>query len=270
MRVGVVGAGGKMGLAVCQAVVADPTLELSAAVDPRLAGTDLGSLVPGADGLRVAGDLAELTASHTEVVVDFTRVEAARTTLAWCAAAGLHAVVGTTGFTDADLTELRRAFPGSGRDGPNCIVAANFAIGAVLMMRFAELAAPWFDGAEIVELHHDGKLDAPSGTSMRTAERMAASRSEAGRPEFPEDRTSTVVVEGVRGGRGPGGVRLHSVRLTGLVAHQQVILGAVGQGLTIRHDSYERTSFMDGVVLAVKQVAGRPGLTLGLESLLGL
>ncbi len=269
MRVGVVGAGGNVGREVCRTVLADPDLELSAAVDPRLDGTDLADLVPGAPSLTVAGDLGVLTASGTEVVVDFTRVEAARVTLPWCAAAGIHAVVGTTGFTEGDLADLRRSFPG-GPEGPNCILAPNFAIGAVLMMRFAELAAPWFDGAEIVELHHDGKLDAPSGTSMRTAERMAAARAAAGRPVFPEDRTRTVVVEGARGGRGPGGVRMHSVRLRGLVAHQEVVLGAVGQGLTIRHDSYDRTSFMDGVVLAVRAVSGRPGLTLGLEPVLGL
>jgi 4-hydroxy-tetrahydrodipicolinate reductase len=269
MRVGVVGAGGKVGLEVCRTVLAEPDLELSAAVDPRLDGTDLASLVPGSPALAVSGDLAALTASGTEVVVDFTRVEAARETLPWCAAAGIHAVVGTTGFTDDDLAGLRRAFTG-GPGGANCILAPNFAIGAVLMMRFAELAAPWFDGAEILELHHDGKLDAPSGTSVRTAERMAAARAEAGRPDFPDDRTTTVVVEGARGGRGPGGVRMHSVRLRGLVAHQEVVLGAVGQGLTIRHDSYDRTSFMDGVVLAVRSVAERPGLTLGLEPVLGL
>jgi 4-hydroxy-tetrahydrodipicolinate reductase len=269
MRVGVVGAGGKVGLEVCRTVLAEPDLELSAAIDPRLAGTDLASLVPGSPALALSGDLAALTDSGTEVVIDFTRVEAARETLPWCATAGIHAVVGTTGFTHDDLAGLRRAFPGA-PGGPNCILAPNFAIGAVLMMRFAELAAPWFDGAEIVELHHDGKLDAPSGTSMRTAERMAAARAEAGRPSFPDDRTTTVVVEGARGGRGPGGVRMHSVRLRGLVAHQEVVLGAVGQGLTIRHDSYDRSSFMDGVVLAVRSVPDRPGLTLGLEPVLGL
>jgi 4-hydroxy-tetrahydrodipicolinate reductase len=270
MRVGVVGAGGKMGLEVCRTVLADPELELVAALDPQLDGTDLGTRVPGAEGLRISADLEALAAAKTEVVVDFTWVEAARATLDWCAAAGVHAVVGTTGFTDSDLVVLGRIFSGTSPGGPNCIVAPNFAIGAVLMMHFAELAAPWFDGAEIVELHHDGKLDAPSGTSLRTAERMARSRAEADKPDYPDDRTSTVVVEGARGGRGPGGVRMHSVRLTGLVAHQEVLFGAVGQGLTIRHDSYERSSFMDGVVLAVKQVADRPGLTLGLEPLLGL
>ena len=271
MRVGVIGAGGKMGREVCRTVLADPDLELVAAIDPQSSGTDLGQVIGvDAGGLVVDGGLERLAASGAQVVVDFTRVEAARTTLAWCAAAGLHAVVGTTGFTTQDLDDLRGRFAGPNGGAPNCILAPNFAIGAVLMMRFAELAAPWFDGAEIVELHHDGKLDAPSGTAMRTAERMAEARASAGAAHFPADRTTTVVVDGARGGGGPGGVRLHSVRLPGLVAHQEVILGAVGQGLTIRHDSYARTSFMDGVALAVKEVANRPGLTIGLEPLLGL
>jgi 4-hydroxy-tetrahydrodipicolinate reductase len=149
-------------------------------------------------------------------------------------------------------------------------MAANFAIGAVLMIRFAEMAAPWFDGAEIVEYHHDGKLDAPSGTALHTAERMATARFDSGTGEFPPDRTATTVVDGARGGAGPAGVRIHSIRMSGLVAHQEVILGGDGQTLTIRHDSYDRASFMDGVVLAVVSVTTRPGLTIGLEPLLGL
>jgi 4-hydroxy-tetrahydrodipicolinate reductase len=137
-------------------------------------------------------------------------------------------------------------------------------------MRFAALAAPWFDAAEIIELHHEAKRDAPSGTSLRTAEGMAAARAGAGRDGFLPDATTTVVVDGARGGAGPGGVRMHSVRLPGLVAHQEVLLGSPGQGLTIRHDSFDRASFMDGVVLAVESVASRPGLTLGIEPLLGI
>jgi 4-hydroxy-tetrahydrodipicolinate reductase len=259
-----------MGRAVCRAVLDAADLLLVAAVDPGFAGTDLGVLVPGADGVPVGGDLGMLGASGAEVVVDFTHLEAARSTLAWCVSTGTHAVVGTTGFTDAELDALRLRFPADVAGGAHCVIAANFAIGAVLMMRFAELAAPWFDGAEIVELHHDAKLDAPSGTSVRTAERMAASRTAAGRSSFPDDRTTTVVLDGARGGAGPGGVRVHSVRLPGLVAHQEVVLGAVGQSLTIRHDSYDRSSFMDGVLLAVREVGRRPGLTLGIEPLLGL
>ncbi|HWD52051.1 MAG TPA: 4-hydroxy-tetrahydrodipicolinate reductase [Acidimicrobiales bacterium] len=263
MRVGVVGAGGKMGREVCRMVAADPELELVAAVDPECTGE-------GAGGLAIVGELDALVDGDAEVVVDFTRAAAARTTLAWCAAHGIHAVVGTTGFDDRDLATLGDLFAGPDQRAPNCVLAANFAIGAVLMMRFAEIAAPWFDAAEIVELHHDGKLDAPSGTSLQTAARMAAARVEAGADPYPADATTTVMVEGARGGSGPGGVRMHSVRLTGLVAHQEVLLGSVGQSLTLRHDSYERTSFMAGVALAIKAVASRPGLTVGLEPLLGL
>jgi 4-hydroxy-tetrahydrodipicolinate reductase len=269
MRVGVVGAGGKMGREVCRAVVAHPELDLVAAVDPAHAGVGLDTLIgPLAAGVRVAGGLEELAAAGAEVVVDFTRIDVARATLAYCATEGIHVVVGTTGFSEEDLADLRRRF--GGPRSPNCIVAANFAIGAVLMMRFAELAAPWFDGVEIIELHQPGKLDAPSGTSRQTAERMAGARTASGSEVFPPDRTETLVMEGARGGDGPSGVRIHSVRLPGLVAHQEVIFGGVGQSLTIRHDSYDRASFMDGVVLAVRSVGDRPGVTVGIESLLGL
>ncbi len=275
MRVGVVGAGGRMGREVCRTVLARPGLELVAAVDPQHGRAGVGELIglstDGAvAGLQVAAGLEALTAAGAEVVVDFTHLEASWATIDFCIDAGIHAVVGTTGFTGSDLADLaRRLDPASGVR-THAVVAANFAIGAVLMMRFAALAAPWFDAAEIVELHHEGKRDAPSGTSLRTAEGMAAARAAAGRGEFPPDATSVVVVEGARGGAGPGGVRMHAVRLPGLVAHQEVLLGAPGQGLTIRHDSYDRASFMDGVVLAVESVASHPGLTVGLEPLLGI
>jgi 4-hydroxy-tetrahydrodipicolinate reductase len=275
-----------MGREVCRAIRARPGLDLVAAVDPHHAGTTVDELIGGrgADDSRgdsmsgngdagvvtVAASLHVLVAAGTEVVVDFTDLEASRSTLAFCADAGIHTVVGTTGFTEADLDELGRRFDPAASSGANCVIAANFAIGAVLMMRFAAIAAPWFDGAEIIELHHEAKQDSPSGTSLRTAEGMAASRTAASRGDFPPDATSIVVVEGARGGAGPGGVRVHSVRLPGLVAHQEVLFGAPGQGLTIRHDSYDRASFMDGVLLAVESVASRPGLTLGLEPLLGI
>ena len=277
MRVGVVGAGGRMGREVCRAVRARPGLDLVAAVDPGCAGTMVDDLIGGGDAgsdgtgpMAVAASLDALVTAGAEVAVDFTDLEASRATLAFCADAGIHTVVGTTGFTQGDLDELRRTFDPSSGSGANCVLAANFAIGAVLMMRFAAMAAPWFDGAEIIELHHEAKRDSPSGTSLRTAEGMAASRDAASRGDFPPDATSVVVVDGARGGAGPGGVRMHSVRLPGLVAHQEVLLGAPGQGLTIRHDSYDRASFMDGVLLAVESVASRPGLTLGLEPLLGI
>jgi 4-hydroxy-tetrahydrodipicolinate reductase len=168
--------------------------------------------------------------------------------------------VGTTGFTDDDYAHLRSSFTSS-----NCLIAPNFAIGAVLMMHFAALAAPWFETAEIIELHHDRKVDAPSGTAMLTAGRMAEA-SDAWAP----DPTESEVLAGARGSAGPAGIRVHSVRLRGMVAHQEVLLGTTGQSLTIRHDSYDRTSFMPGVVLAIKEIAARPGLTIGLDALLDL
>ena len=259
-RVGVFGAAGRMGSTVCEAVEGDPDLELVAAVDPLHAGIDLRRVAQVDTHLQVAAASDALVDAGAEVVVDFTVAKAARQNLAFAAEHGLHAVVGTTGFDEADFEGIHREFTKS-----SCLVAANFAIGAVLMMRFAELAAPWFETAEIIELHHDGKIDAPSGTAMRTAERMAAASS-----EWSDDPTTSHVVEGARGGAGPGGIPIHSVRLHGLFAHQEVLLGTSGQSLTIRHDTYDRTCYMPGVLLAVKRVHERPGLTLGLEPLLDL
>ncbi len=262
MRVGVFGAGGRMGSTVCRAVADDPDLELVAAVDPHHRGIDLRQVVgPGVSGIQIAGDASALTDAGAEVVVDFTEAAAARDNLAWCAAHKVHAVVGTTGLSEADLDRLRVAFV----DGVNCVVAPNFAIGAVLMMRFAEMSAPWFETAEVIELHHDAKIDAPSGTARLTAERMAAASD-----EWAPDPTTDEVVAGVRGGSIVPGIRVHSVRLRGLVAHQEVLLGTTGQTLSIRHDSFDRSSFMPGVLLAVKTVVDHPGLTVGLDTLLGL
>lgn len=253
IRVGVFGAGGRMGATVCGAVAADDELELVAAVDPHHAGEAI-------EGVTIADGPEVLAEAGAEVVVDFTVLDAARQNLHWLAEHGMHAVVGTTGFSDADLDGLRAAFTTS-----NCFLAPNFAIGAVLMMRFAELAAPCFETAEIIELHHDAKIDAPSGTAMRTAERMAAASGDWG-----DDPTTKTVVEGARGAVAVGGIHVHSVRLRGMVAHQEVLLGTTGETLTIRHDSYDRSSFMPGVVLAVKRVGDLPGLTIGLEVLLDL
>lgn len=261
IRVGVFGAGGRMGSTVCAAVAADPDLDLVAAVDPYHAGIDLQQLGVEGTGLQVAGTADALAHSGAEVAVDFTVVDAARSNLEWCARNGVHAVVGTTGFTDDDLEKLRERFAGS---ESNAVIAPNFAIGAVLMMRFAELAAPYFETAEVIELHHDEKIDAPSGTAILTAQRMAAASS-----DWAEEPTQKTVLDGVRGGEGAAGIRIHSVRLRGLVAHQEVVLGTTGQSLTIRHDSYDRTSFMPGVLLAVRAVPERPGLTVGLDNLLG-
>jgi 4-hydroxy-tetrahydrodipicolinate reductase len=250
-----------MGSTVCRAIVDDPELELVAAVDPYHAGIDLRQLGVSATG-QVERTAAALEHAGAEVAVDFTVLEAARQNLEWCADHGVHAVVGTTGFTPEDIDALRRRFT----DGnAHAVIAPNFAIGAVLMMRFAELAAPYFESAEIIELHHDEKVDAPSGTAILTAERMAAASS-----KWSVDPTTTVVLEGARGAAGAGGIRIHSVRARGMVAHQEVVFGTTGQSLSIRHDSYERTSFMPGVLLAVRAVRERVGLTVGLDQLLGL
>jgi 4-hydroxy-tetrahydrodipicolinate reductase len=247
-----------MGSTVCRAVDDDPDLELVAAVDPHHAGIDLRQVAGLDSDLAIVPDASGLVAADAQVAVDFTHIDAARANLAWCADHGVHAVVGTTGFTEADLARFRAAFVES-----NCLIAPNFAIGAVLMMRFAEMAAPWFETAEIIELHHDGKIDAPSGTAIATAGRMAAASA-----DWAPDPTTEAVLPGARGSRGPAGIPIHSVRLRGLVAHQQVQLGTTGQTLTLRHDSYDRSSFMPGVLLAVKEIEHRPGVTLGIDSLL--
>ena len=249
-----------MGTTVCQAVAADPALELAVAVDPHHAGLDLRQ-VTGIDlPMQVAAGPEALVEAEVDVAVDFTQVAAARENLIWLAGVGIHAVVGTTGFNDADLAEFAAVFEKS-----NCVIAPNFAIGAVLMMRFAELAAPYFETAEIIELHHDQKIDAPSGPALATAQRMADASA-----DWAPDPTTDDVVAGARGGSGPGGIPVHSVRLRGIVAHQEVLLGTTGQTLTIRHDSYDRSSFMPGVLLAVKKVGDTPGLTVGLDALLDL
>lgn len=268
MRVGVLGAGGRMGTTICRAVSEAPDLVLVCAVDPRLEGVDLDS-VAGTEhsGLVLRSSVDALVGCTTQVAVDFTRAEVAMANLTRCAEEGIHAVVGTSGLSDADMARLGEMFPAGGR--ANCIVASNFAIGAVLMMRLAELAAPYMDSIEVVELHHDAKVDAPSGTAVHTARRLAAARQAAGLGELAGDPTRHEVLPGARGGAGPGGVRVHSVRLRGLVAHQEVLFGTTGQSLTIRHDSYDRTSFMPGVLLAVRAVGQRPGLTVGIDQLLG-
>jgi 4-hydroxy-tetrahydrodipicolinate reductase len=254
IRVGVLGAGGRMGSTVCRAVSEAPDMELVAAVDPVHAGTESGEI-------RLAASAHQLEAAGAQVAVDFTVLDAARENLRWCAEHGVHAVVGTTGFGEAELTEFADLFD---RSDANAVIAPNFAVGAVLMMRFAEVAAPFFETAEIIELHHDQKVDAPSGTAALTAQRMAAASK-----DWADDPTTTVVAAGARGGV-VDGIPVHSVRMRGMVAHQEVLLGTTGQTLTIRHDSYDRTSFMPGVLLAVRKIAETPGLTIGLDALLGL
>jgi 4-hydroxy-tetrahydrodipicolinate reductase len=244
-----------MGAAVCTAVAGDDDLTLVAAVDVGAVGSTVGDV-------EIAGELRAFAEADCHVVVDFTVADAARLTLPWLAMHGIHAVVGTTGLIDDDLASIRSAF---GDGDAHCLLAPNFAISAVLMMRFAELAAPFFDTAEVIEYHHDRKIDAPSGTAIATAGRLAAAR---GAQPWNPDPTQEEVFAGARGGKGPGGVRVHSVRMHGMVAHQDVIFGAQGQSLTIRQDSYDRDSFMPGVLIACKRIADHPGVTVGLEQYL--
>ena len=253
IRVGVIGAAGRMGATVCNAVHADAELELVAAVDPQSPGATI-------HGVTIASELRALADAKVDVAVDFTVADAARVTLPWLAMHSIHAVVGTTGFTAADLDGFKKSFTNS-----NCLVAANFAIGAVLMMRFAEIAAPFFNTAEIVEIHHDAKADSPSGTAVATAQRMAAASS-----TWAQDPTKHEAIPGARGAKGPGDIPIHALRMRGVVANQEVILGAQGQTLTIRHDTVERSSFMPGVVLACKKISQHKGFTLGLDSFLGI
>lgn len=244
MRVAVFGAKGRMGAEVCRAVEAAEDLELVAALD--------------AEDDKAAAEAAD-------VVVDFTVPGVVMDNLAWCIEHGVHAVVGTTGFTEDRLQILRDQL--ATKPGANILVAPNFSIGAVLMMHFAEQAAAFFESVEIIELHHPNKVDAPSGTAQATARRIATARAAAGLGDVP-DATNT----GLEGARGAevDGIHIHGVRLRGLIAHQEVLLGGPGETLTIRHDSMDRVGFMPGVLAAVRSIADLPGLTVGIDRLLGL
>ena len=252
IRVGVLGAAGKMGREVRRAVASADDLELVAAVDPEHTGED-------ADGLEIAGSLDALAETEAEVAVDFTHPSAVMGNIRWCLANGTHVVVGTTGLRTEDLDEVRTLAEGA---DANCVIAPNFALGAVLLLRFAAEAARFFDAAEVIELHHDGKADAPSGTALATARAIDAAR--AGHWSAPD----AIGTDPAARGADIEGVRVHAVRLPGLVAHEEVLFGGPGQVLTVRHDALDRTAFMPGVLLAVRSVAGRPGLTVGLDALL--
>ncbi len=246
VKVGVLGARGKVGTEVCRAVEAAPDTELVAAVD-------------------AGDDIDELVRTGAQVVVDFTHPSVVMDHLRFCIGHGIHAVVGTTGFDQPRLDQLEEWLAAAPAVG--VLVAPNFSIGAILMMRFAARAAPFFESVEVVELHHPDKADAPSGTARRTAELIAAARRAAGSAPMP-DATST----GLDGARGADvdGVRVHGLRVRGLVAHQEVLLGAAGETLTIRHDSLDRVSFTPGVLAGVRAIADHPGLTVGLDSFLDL
>ncbi len=245
IKVGVLGAKGRMGSEVCRAVEAADDMELAAAVD--------------------VGDARDPLAD-CDAIVDFTHPGAVMENLEWCLAHGRNVVVGTTGFDQARLALVAEWLGGA--PSARALVVPNFSVGAVLMMRFAEQAARFFESAEVIELHHPAKADAPSGTASRTASLIGAARAAADLGPSPDATVSEVA--GARGAA-VDGVRVHSVRLAGLVAHQEVLLGGHGEILTIRHDSLDRASFMPGVLLAVRGVASLPpGLTVGLEGLLGL
>ena len=248
---------------VCSAVVDDPELRLTAAIDRSKVGESIGNLIgrPQVD-VTVSDELDTMLQGEARVAVDFTHPEVVMDDIRWAVAHAVHIVVGTTGITDDDLAVIAKLL--EGEDGEsNVVVAPNFAMGAVLMQRFSEVAARFFPAVEIIELHHDGKADAPSGTALSTARRIEQGRD--GAYHGPSDES----IAGVRGGD-VDGIRVHSVRLPGLVAHQEVVFGAQGQTLTIRHDSTDRSSFLPGVLLAIKAVSTRPGLTVGLEPLLDL
>ena len=245
ITVGVLGAKGRMGSQVCRTVEAAGDVSLAAQVD--------------------AGDSLEPLAG-TDVVVDFTHPGVVMGNLRWCIEHALSVVVGTSGFGEDKLAEVSGWLAAA--PDVRVLVVPNFSVGAVLMMRFAAMAAPFFESAEVIELHHAGKVDAPSGTAARTATMISDARSAAGAGPMP-DATATAA-QGARGTE-VGGVHVHSVRLAGLVAHQEVLLGGHGEILTIRHDSLDRSSFMPGVLVAVRGVGTLPaGLTVGLDGLLGL
>ena len=245
IKVGVLGARGRMGRTVCEAIEQAPDTELAAQVDQ---GDDRDALL------------------GSDVVVDFTHVAAVMDNLSWCVAHGLTVVVGTSGFGDERLAEVRSWLDET--PGGRVLVAPNFSFGAVLMMRFAAQAARFFESAEVIELHHANKMDAPSGTALRTAALIGQARAQAGLGA-PPDATKQELA-GARGAT-VDDVHVHSVRASGLVAHQEVLFGGNGETLTIRHDSLDRASFMPGVLLAVRGVASLPaGLTVGIEPLLGL
>lgn len=246
IKVAVIGAAGRMGRTVCEAVEAADGLELVAKVD-------------------LGDDLATITATGAQVAVDFSVPDAAPGNVAWLIDNGVHAVVGATGWSEAKLDAVREQLGTAPRVG--VLIAPNFALGAVLAMTFATKAARYYESVEVIELHHPDKVDAPSGTAVHTAQLISQARRDANLPQ-PPDATST----GLESARGAvvGDVHVHAVRLRGLVAHEEIVFGGPGEQLTIRHDSFDRVSFMPGVVLGVRTVVDRPGLTVGLDKYLDL
>lgn len=260
IKVIVTGAVGKMGRELCKAVLDDPDTELYGAVDVDGLGEDVGDLLGRAPIGITVGSLEDVLANNeADVLVDFTHAGAVMNNVRSAAQNGLHLVVGTTGLSEDDRAEIRKL---CADNNVHAILAVNFAIGAVLMLKFAEMAARYMNRAEIIELHHDQKRDAPSGTAMQTAKIIASKIK-------PPKVTSNEIIEGALGAEYEN-VHIHSVRLPGFVAHQEVIFGGVGQVLTIRHDSIDRTSFMPGVLMAIKAVQEYPGVTVGLDKIMDL
>lgn len=245
-KVGVLGARGRVGSAIVTAVEAEDSLELVAALDH-------------------GDDLQQLVDNGAEVIVDFTVPDAVMANLEFCVNHGIHAVVGTTGWTEDRYAQLREWLQQNPKTG--VLIAPNFAISAVLAMKFAEIAAPYFESAEVIELHHPNKVDAPSGTAVHTAEGIARARREAGMGAQPD--ATAQALEGARGAVVEG-IPVHAVRMTGMVAHEQIIFGTRGQSLTIKQDSYDRESFVPGVLLGVEKISANPGLTVGLEKFMDL
>ena len=255
LKVGVLGAAGRMGQSVCSAVIKAESLELVAAVDTASDGSEkmFGDI-------RLSQEIVAFFEAEVDVVVDFTIAEASKNNLPLLAEEGIDVVVGTSGLSDHDVLTIGEKFSKS-----SCLIVPNFAIGAVLMMHFAAIASPWFNTAEIIEYHHNQKIDSPSGTAIATAEKMSSASN-----QWDDDPTINENIAGARGAQLEG-IPIHAVRMKGMVAHQEVIMGSAGQTLTIRHDSPDRESFMPGVLLAVQGVASLPnGMTVGLEKLLGI
>ncbi len=251
LNVGVFGAAGKMGATTCQAINNDDSMNLRLGVDVNQAGT----LIPSTS-LQIEETVQNL--EGIDVIIDFTVAEAAMENLKHAAQAGVHAVVGTSGINDVHLSELTRIFTNS-----NCIVVPNFSISAILLMHLSEIATPYFSTIEIIEFHHNNKVDAPSGTALATAEKISQNITEDLR-----DPTTDLTLEGARGAKAQGNIPIHSVRMEGMLAHQEVIFGAQGQTLTIRQDSSDRSSFMPGVLMAIKGISDLTGVNIGLETLM--
>ncbi len=264
-----------MGCSVKEALAKDNGFSLAFEVDKRFTVEVIKNRSDG--GPLLAASLLDLESSCDtlgltpgaicDVLVDFTNADSLLEAAMWCTKNGIHLVSGSTGLSKDKIEEIEKLF--SDPKSPNCVLAANFSVSAVVLMQLAKIAAPYFDSVEIIELHHDEKKDAPSGTAIATAEHIAEALGENGLSLLRKDPTETERIAGSRGAETVDGIRIHSVRLHGLVAHEEVLFGSEGQSLTLRQDSYNRTSFMPGVLLAIREVPTRSGMTIGLEKLLG-